>query len=156
VLYYGANRFFAAAPGLGHTFGALVRPLECQNGELMAWTDSEMASAWFQMFMPLWAALAIAPLYRLGTMIFNREVARWALALWPIIPTVAMFSPRFNTLYPLIALVMLVMLWRGMDRGNLWLILLAGFVVSVGTFFNLTLVPLGLLGGLMIAGHGMM
>jgi hypothetical protein len=153
VMYYAANRFFSASPALAHTFGSLVRPLECQNGEMMAWTDPEMASAWFQMFMPLWAALAIAPLYRLGTMIFNREVARWAIALWPLIPTVTLFSPRFNTLYPLMAVMMLVLLWRGMDRRSLWLILLAGFVVSVGTFFNLTLVPLGLLGGLMIVGH---
>ncbi len=151
--YYAAAQVFGSVPALAHTFGALVRPLECQNDVMMGWTDAQMASAWLQMAMPLWAALAIAPLYRLGVMIFDRRTARWAVALWPLLPTIAMFTPRFNSFYPVITLIMLAILWRGLDRGNLGLVALAGFIVSVAIFLNLTLVPLGLLAGLTILGH---
>jgi hypothetical protein len=156
ALYYGAAHILDAVPQVTQPLSALVRPLECQNATMMAWTDPQMASAWLQILMPLWAALAVAPLYKLGSFLFDRRVALWAVALWPLVPTLAMFTPRFNAFYPLIALVMLVVLWRGLERPSLLWIFVAGFVVSVGTFMNLTLAPLGLLAGLTIIGHAVM
>src|SRR5258707_1128663 len=82
--------------------------VQCRSPELLTWNDGQIASALPQIFMPLWAALAVAPLYRLGASVFNAAVARWAVALWPLVPGLAMFTPRFNTFYPLITLVMLV------------------------------------------------
>jgi hypothetical protein len=153
VLLYSAQKGFEAVPPLASTFDALVRPLQCQNLNMMAWSQPQMASAWIQMGMPLWAATAVAPLYALGKMIFDSRVARWAVVLWPLVPGLDIFSPRFNVFYPLIALVMLVLLWRGLDRERLPLIGLAGFVLSVGMFANLSLIPLGLLAGLTIVAH---
>ncbi|HVO72156.1 MAG TPA: hypothetical protein VMT24_19030 [Aggregatilineaceae bacterium] len=153
VLYYAFERFFSAIPPLANTFGALVRPLECQNLYMMTWSNAEMASAWFQMFMPLWAALAVVPLYRLGTMLFDRERARLAVILWPLVPGLEIFVPRFNVLYPLITLVMLLALWRGLEQNRPRQIALGGFVVSGAIFLNLSLVPLGLLAGLVILGY---
>ncbi|MEP7287616.1 MAG: hypothetical protein ABI947_17825 [Chloroflexota bacterium] len=152
ALYYAVAHGFGTVPPVAQTFSALVRPLECLNLSMMTWTDGEMASAWFQMFMPLWSALAVAPLYKLGVSIFNRRVALWAVVLWPIIPGLAMFNPRFNTFYVLLTLVLLVILWRGLDRDRGWWIALAGFIVSVATFLNISLFPLGLLVGLTIIG----
>ncbi len=153
ALYYGAGRLMGGLPVVSEPLGAIVRPLECQNLHMMAWSDAQMASAWLQMAMPLWAGLAVAPLYRLGVMIFNPRVARWAVALWPLVPGISLFTPRFNVFYPLITLVMLIVLWRGLQRRRLWLVGLAGFIVSVATFLNLSLVPLGLLAGLIICGY---
>jgi hypothetical protein len=155
ALYYGTTQALAASPGITTTFAALVRPLECQNLGMMAWTDAQMASAWMQMTVPLWAALTVAPIYRLGKAIFGRETARTAVLLWPLVPGIAMFTPRFNAFYPLIMAVLLVVLWRGLDRSRWPWLVLAGFVVSGATFLNLSLVPLGLLGGLTIIGHGL-
>ncbi|MCC7449310.1 MAG: hypothetical protein IT324_17970 [Anaerolineae bacterium] len=152
ALYYGTGQVLGGLPVVSEPLGALVRPLECQNLRMMTWSDAQMASAWLQMAMPLWAALAVAPLYRLGVLIFNPRVARWAVALWPLVPGISLFTPRFNVFYPLITLVMLIVLWRGLQRRRLWLIGLAGFIVSVATFLNLSLVPLGLLAGLIILG----
>jgi hypothetical protein len=153
VLYYAFEQFFSAIPPLANSFGTLVRPLECQNLYMMTWSNAEMASAWFQMFMPLWAALAVAPLYRLGTMLFDRERARLAVVLWPLVPGLEIFVPRFNVLYPLITLVMLLALWRGLAQNRPRQIALGGFVVSGAIFLNLSLVPLGLLAGLVILGY---
>ena len=153
VVYYSATKFFEAIPFLGDTFGSIVRPLECQNLYLMTWSNAQLASAWVMMVMPLITALGVAPLYKLGTAIFNPRVAKWAVIMWPLVPGVAMFSPRFNTFYTLLALVMLVVLWRGLTRRQWGWIAVAGFVTSMAIFFNLSLIPLGLLAGLLIIGH---
>jgi hypothetical protein len=153
TLFYGATKGFEAFPPLASTFDALVRPLQCQNLNMMTWAEPQMASAWIQMGMPLWAATAVAPLYALGRSIFNRRTAQWAVALWPLVPGLDIFDPRFNVFYPLMALVMLVFLWRGLDRKRAWLVGLAGFGLSVGMFANLSLIPLGLLAGLTTLGH---
>jgi len=154
ALYYTASRVLQAFPSAANALGSLVRPLECQNLYMMAWNDPQIASAWLQIFMPAWAALAVAPLYRLGEMVFGRQTALWAVALWPLVPGVAMFTPRFNAFYPLITLVMLCVLWRGLEHNRWPLVALAGFVLSGGTFLNLSLVPLGLLAGLTILIYG--
>ncbi len=153
ALYRGVQEALRLAPPLADSLDALLRPLQCQNLRMMNWSEPGMASAWFQMFMPLWVGLGVAPLYRLGAAIFDRCTARWAVALWPLVPGLVLFMPRFNTFYALLALVMLAVLWRGLESRRLAWILLAGFVLSVGTFLNLSLVPLGLLAGLTILGH---
>jgi hypothetical protein len=152
VMYYGAVKGFEAVPPVAHTFDALVRPLQCQNFTMMTWSDGQMASVWLQMFMPLWAALAVAPLYSLGLSVFDRRAALWAVALWPLVPGLNVFMPRFNVWYPLIALVMLAFLWCGLDRKRVLPIGVAGFILSVGLFLNLSLFPLGLLSGLIMLG----
>jgi hypothetical protein len=88
--------------------------------------------------------------------IFDRRTALWAVALWPLVPGLNVFMPRFNVWYPLIALVMLVFVWRGLDRPRVLqrvlLVGVAGFILSVGLFLNLSLFPLGLLAGLIMLG----
>jgi hypothetical protein len=156
ALYYVSGKILDAVPALTHPLAMLLRPLECQNEGIMGWTDGQLASAWIQMAMPLWAALAVAPLYRLANTLFNRQTARWAVVLWPLLPTIDMFTPRFNSFYPLITLLLLLALWRGLDRNSILWIAVAGFITSVGIFLNLTLTPLGLLAGLTIIGHAWM
>jgi len=153
VVYYAFERLFEIFPSLGNLFGNTVRPLECQNLAMMTWSNAELASAWFQMFMPLWAALGVSPLYKLGTMLYDRERAHLAVVLWPLIPGLSIFLPRFNVFYATMTLVMLLVLWRGLLHNHPRQIALSGFVVSMAVFFNLSLIPLGLLGGLIIVGY---
>jgi hypothetical protein len=152
ALNYAPRELFEAAPPLADRFGGLLRPLQCQNLQMMTWTNADLANTWFQLLNPLWAALAAAPLYRLGTRLFDARTARWAVVLWPLIPGMAIFVPRYNIFYPLLALVMLLQLWRGLEQNSWRRVLLAGFIVSGGIFFNLSLMPLGLLAGLIILG----
>ena len=106
--------------------------------------------------MPLWSSLAVAPLYNVGVMVFNRKIARQAIALWALTPGLILFSPRFNVFFPLIAIVMLSLTWRGLINKRWQPIALAGFAFSVATFLNLVNVPLGLLIGLTILGWGVL
>ena len=155
VLYYASDKLFTTIPALGHAFGSLVRPTVCQDDYLMSWSNGQLAAAWPQMAMPLWSSLAVAPLYNVGVMVFNRKIARQAVALWALTPGLILFSPRFNVFFPLIAIVMLSLTWRGLTRGRWQPIFWAGFAFGVGTFLNLVNVPLGLLVGLTIIGWGL-
>lgn len=156
VLYYGVQQGFAQNPALAAMFAGPIRAPVCQNFDLLRWTDAQLASAWVQWWMPLWAALVIAPLYALSRRLFGESAARWAVLLYPLVPGLMHFAPRFNTFYPLITVVMLLLLWRGVarQRSYPWQIFAAGFVLSGGMFFNLSLVPLGLLAGLYILVEG--
>jgi hypothetical protein len=152
AVYEANGTLLDGVPLLADHAAALIRPQQCQNLAMMAWTNADLGSAWFQMWMPLWAALGIAPLYRLGTLIFDRARARLAVAVWPLVPGLAIFIPRFNVFFPLITLVVLVNLWRGLLHNRPRWIAVSGFTLSVGILLNLSLVPLGLLAGLTILG----
>lgn len=153
MVYQAINGVFYRVPAAADAYGSLLRPLQCQNLDLMTWDDSEMAGVWLQILMPFWAALAIVPLYRLGVLVFDVTSARLAVALWPLLPGMAVFQPRFNVFYPLITVVMLWLLWQGMVRARGRWIIASGGVLSLGMFFNISLIPLGLLAGLTLIGY---
>lgn len=153
ALYKASSTALDAMPPVANQLSALVRPLQCQNLTMMRWDPAELASAWPQMLMPFWAALGVAPLYRLAMMIAGPTQARLAVAFWPLIPGMAIFQPRFNVFFPLITLVMLIALWKGLARNRPRWIVASGFVVSAAILLNLSLVPLGLLAGLLILGR---
>ncbi len=148
AIFYISAAAFERLPPLAEAFGTLLRGLQCQNPELLRWSDAQWASALPAMFMPLWAGLAIAPLYRLGARLFSRRTALWAVALYPLVPSLAIFAPRFNTFYALLCAVMLVFVWEGLLRRRAQLLALGGFVAGVGSLMNFAAAPLGLIGGL--------
>src|SRR5450432_450565 len=154
--YYAWGHAFDAVPPVADAFGGIVRPLVCQNDYLMGWSNAQLAAAWPQMAMPLWSSLAVAPLYNVGRMVFSRKVARQAVALWALVPGLLLFSPRFNVFFPLITIVMLSLLWRGLIKGRWQPIALAGLAFGIATFLNLVNVPIGLLLGLTILGWGLL
>lgn len=152
TLYYATGKLLNALP-LAPDLASLLRLEQCRSPQILAWNDGQVNSALLQVFMPLWVALGVAPLYRLSRLIFDSEAARWSVALWPLVPGLNLFTPRFNVLYPLLTMTMLLVLWRGLDRGRVRWLALAGFIVSAATFLNLSLIPLGLLAALTIMGH---
>lgn len=153
AVYYALTQALELIPPVAGAMAGVTRQMQCQNLAMAAWSDAQWASAWLQMLMPFWSALSVAPLYRLGTMLFDRRRARWAVVVWVLVPGMIFFQPHFNVFYPLMALVMLVFLWRGLTGGRGVWIALAGFVLSIGLFFNLSLAPLGLLAGLVVIGE---
>lgn len=153
IVYRAVDQVFARVPVAAESYGSMLRPLQCQNLGLMTWNNSEMAAVWLQILMPFWAALAVIPLYRLGRLVCDAASARLAVVLWPLVPGMAVFQPRFNVFFALIAVVMLWLLWLGMVRGRVGWVAVSGVVLSAGMFFNISLVPLGLLAGLTLIGY---
>jgi hypothetical protein len=116
-----------------------LRPLQCQNFGIMAYSNAQLSTAWFGVLMPLWAGLTVFPLYRMG----GKLAAIW----WPLIPSLAMFTPVWNTFYPLLAILAYALLdkalreWDQQRLKSILFILGAGVLVSLATFANISIVP---------------
>src|SRR5579859_2358319 len=110
AFYYLLNQAMAALPALSDKLGMALRPLQCQNFAIMAYSNAQLASAWFGVLMPVWGGLAVFPLYRLG--------GKWAALWWPLVPALTMFTPDWNVLYPLLALVSYFLLDRALRAWN--------------------------------------
>jgi hypothetical protein len=144
LLFHETMRLLEAIPPLADAAGMALRPLQCHNFAIMAYDNAQLGSAWLGILMPVWAAFAVLPLYRLG----GRLAALW----WPLVPSVALFVPNWNTAYPVLALVAFWCLDRSLRehaRGRVVALsaLASGALVSLLTFLNISTVPLiGLFG----------
>jgi hypothetical protein len=132
LFYHSLDRLLDALPVIADPLGMALRQYQCQNFAIMAYSNAQLASAWFGVLMPVWAGLAVFPLYRLGG-------AR-AILWWPLVPSLAMFTPTWNTAYPLLAVLAFWLLDRGLQHIS-WRIVLSGILLSLATFANISIVP---------------
>ncbi len=152
LAYYYADRLLETTPSVAHDLAQPLRNMMCRNRRLMSYDDAQLASAWLGMLTPLWGALTVLPLFWIGRRLFQEQVARWAVLWWPLVPGFLMFTPTPNTFYPLLGTLSLAFLIEGvLRRRALWL-LGSGVVLSVLTFFSLSVLPLILMAGLVIIG----
>ena len=147
-------RIFDPLP-VSRPLSAAVRLYQCADYQVMRYTRGELVSAIFGMLMPLWAALAVFPLYSAARMlgIAALDVVVW----WPLMPTVLLFAPTWNTLYPFLAILAFAFLLTGLRRRGIGFALgcvAAGGVMSITTFLNFAVLPLLLLFGLFTLGAG--
>lgn len=148
LLHAGLNTLLNLAPGLSEALERALLPHQCHNFTVLSYDAPEVASALFGVLMPLWAALAVLPLYAVGRRLLRADVARWLVLFWPLVPAYLLFAPTWNTLYPMLALLCFWLLLRGLDAANgaLWQVD-AGLLCGLLTFMNFSLVPLaGLFG----------
>jgi hypothetical protein len=144
MLYGLANAIFGVLPdALPETLRSGLLPYQCHNYHLLAYTPEEWASAWIGVLMPLWAALALFPLYSVTRRLAGEEAARLAALLFPLIPALLVFAPGWNTIYPLLSLSAFWALDVGLSarRRSGWLIL-AGLLAGVCIFVNFAFVPM--------------
>ena len=134
-------------PAVTRALHRALLPYQCHNFNLLSYTPAEWASAWFGMLMPLWAALAVFPLYGVARRLVGTPAARQVALWWALVPAVTMFAPSWNTLYPLLSLVAFGLLLRGLAHGagsgrGAVALIAAGAVCGLLIFANLSTVPL--------------
>lgn len=148
------ERFPAAADALG----APIKAAQCHNYAMLSYTPAQWAAAWIGVLMPVWTALSVIPLAALARRLYpgQERAVRTALLLYPLIPALLVFTPTWNTAYPLLSLTALWLLDRGLSaaRGR-WgpAIVASGIVTGISVFVNFAFVPLGLLFGLYALAH---
>lgn len=146
LLYGVLNAALEQAPAISGPLQRALLYYQCRNYDLLAYSPAEWASAWLGMLMPVWAALAVIPLYAVAQRLVGGEGARLAVGWWPLVPALILFAPTWNTVYPLFALIAFWTLLRGLQGRVIWLIA-SGLVCGLLTFANFSLVPLlGLIG----------
>jgi hypothetical protein len=146
-LWYAAlNRILAVFPDLSANLQKPLLPLQCHNYALLAYPPQVWASAWFGILMPVWAGLTVFPLYVVSRRMGGDGAAGLTVTWWPLIPALLAFTPTWNTIFPLLAVIAFWLLLRGLGGRAIWL-LASGAVCGLLIFANYAPVPLlGLFG----------
>ncbi len=134
LLYRGVAALTPAP--LADALHVVLLPYQCHNYALLSYTPAEWASAAFGMAMPVWAALAVFPLWGVGKRLGYPP--NEAVLLWPLVPGAIAFAGTFNTLYPALALTALWAFTFRWPGGYV----AAGFICGTLTFANFSIVPL--------------
>lgn len=130
-----------------------LRAYQCSDPQVMRYTDSEILSAGLGLWMPLLAALGVFPVFFATRLLTGdphsaRRVTLW----WALIPTIALFAPTWNTVYPALCALAFALLVYGLRRQQIPAILAAGAVMSLTTFLNFAVLPVLFLFGMFTLG----
>ncbi len=137
LLFAGARQLFDRLPGVAAAVSGALRPNQCHNLPLMNMPDSAIAAATIQMLVPAWLGLVVLPLYWLGRRLYGVGPALAAVLLWPLLPSVALWSTRWNQLYALFTVLAFLALLGALGGRRLWLLFVCGLVVGLAMFFSL-------------------
>lgn len=112
-------------------------------------TNPDRAVLWLATLLTLMAAAAtVWPLYRLLRTTLDRSSAWIGAAIWPAIPAVAIFLPKSDAVFPLLACTALVALGWSVQQRSAVRGVIAGFVLFLGLFCSLAFLPILLFGAL--------
>jgi hypothetical protein len=147
LIFLGWRGLLERLPAVGDTLARVVRPDQCNNYNLMFFSNTQLASAWIGMLLPGLAAVLVWPVYKLGQGLYDWRVG-WRAAAWvPLLPALIVFVPQWDQFYPVLTTLAVLSFWAGMKRRSLALIFASGVLMSISTFLSLTnLIVLGVLG----------
>jgi len=103
----------------------------------------DTAALWLAALMTQLAAVATAiPIYRLVRVDHSPETAWRAASMWLLVPAIAIFLPKSDCLYPLLATTSLWLWWSTIRRGGWWRATLAGGLAWIGLCLSLAFLPI--------------
>jgi hypothetical protein len=158
------NRF----PDLSNGIYQTLLPYQCHNFALLNFTPAEWASSSLGILTPLWAGLAVFPMYLITRRLSPEVDARIPVLWWALVPGVLLFATSSSTLFPLIALSVFYFLLWGLDPSlkgrrdlkdaegfeasstrpyTLRWVFIAGLIYGIGLFLNFIFLPLAALYG---------
>ncbi|MCU0497788.1 MAG: hypothetical protein MUF87_10585 [Anaerolineae bacterium] len=152
--YWAANVFdHPLFTGIRAPLSDQWRAYQCSDIQVMRYTDAEILSAGLGLFMPFLAALGLFPVFWATRLLTDdphqaRRVTLW----WALIPTIALFAPTWNTVYPALCALAFALLVYGLRRDQIPAILAAGAVMSITTFLNFAVLPVLFLFGVFTLG----
>ncbi len=148
LIHYWLATWMDSVEPVSQPVNMALRPYQCSTSSVMRYERGEIVSAGLGMMMPLWAGLAVLPIFLVareftGQPDAARRIAQW----WPLVPSLLLFAPTWSTFYPFLTAGALAFLVIGLNRRRLYYSSFAGLVMSVATFLNFAVLPvLGLLG----------
>ncbi len=103
LLFYLARRLLEKTPALANALGFHLRLYQCHDLTMMRLPNTTISSAIIQVALPLVSGLTLLPLYGLAQQLYGRRTAAWAAAIYPLVPSFALWSGRWEQFYPLLA-----------------------------------------------------
>jgi len=148
LLFYLARRILERMPALSDGLGFSLRLYQCHDLSLMCLSNATIGAATIQMALPLLVGLTVLPLYGLARRTGGRSVAVWSAVLYPLVPSFALWSARWDQFYPLLACTAWLLFHIGLAESRRRALLAAGLVLSFASLLSFgllaLLLPLGL------------
>ncbi len=148
LLFYWTRLLLDHMPALADAIGFHLRHYQCHNFDLMRLPNVTLATSVIQMALPFLSGLTLFPLHSLARRLYGTRMAMWAVALYPLIPSVALWSARWEQLFPLLTCSIWYFFYLGTVEFRRGAMVLAGAGLALALFFNFSfmalLLPLGL------------
>jgi len=113
-------------------------------------TDQDRAAIWLvTLCTQFLAAATVIPLYLLIGRDHSPRVSWMATSFWPLVPSLAIFLPKSDALYPFIGILFVWVWLTSLDRRLIAGSLIAGLVFWAGMMLSLAMLPFGLLAAIL-------
>ncbi len=142
LAFYVARRFVETLPSLADAVGFRLRMYLCDDLSFMRLPNATITTAAMQMALPVISGLTVFPLYGLAKNVYGPRIATWVVALFPLIPSFALWSGRWEQFFPLLVATSWYLLHLGLTRRRPLAMVASGAVLSIASFLNLSLVAL--------------
>jgi len=136
LLFYLARRILETFPSLNDLLGFRLRLYQCHDLTLMRLSNATISTAIIQMALPLLSGFTLLPLYGLARQAYGQRTAAWAVALYPLVPSFALWSARWEQFYPFLASLSWYLLYLGLTRTRRSALLAAGLTLSLASLLN--------------------
>ncbi len=114
----------------------------------VALKTSDRVSLWVsQSFTELVAVAALIPLFLLLRRQVSPETAWWISASWPLLPSLIIFLPKSDVLFPTLGLLFLWCWVSSLEKQSWPRAMSAGVAFWCGSLLSLAIVPMGLVAG---------
>ena len=146
LFFWAINQIFSFFPFLNQLSGNFVPSHQDVRLVWEALKPFEKSGAVFiAFFIPFLASLTLIPLYYCSKLLFGAKTAVRAVFLYIFVPSVVLFVPINDVFLPVFTISALLFLVRGFKFQTKYNFLVSGVIFSVGLFFSLSLLPLGLM-----------
>ena len=142
LLFYLTRRLLEKTPALADALAFRLRLYQCHDLNLMRLSNATIGSAVVQMALPLASGLTLLPLYGLARHVYGQRIAAWTVALYPLVPSFALWSARWEQLYPLLACTAWYFFYIGLTGSRRPALLAAGLTLSIASLLNFSLLTL--------------
>ncbi len=153
--YHGLLKLCDASPGLCEVVLATcpasvsdsletIRTLSADSGLTVSRADE--AALWFASLLTMLATAAtMLGMYALVRRHHSLRAAWLIAGLWPLVPATAVFHPKSDTLYPVVAVTVAACWMTACDRRSLFWAIAAGLALWVGMLLSLAFVTVAAL-----------
>lgn len=133
---------FEALPGVAHAVAHWLRGVNCADVAFVSLADAQIAAALGQMTLPFLSGLTVLPLYAWAKRLGTPQTGWRAAVLFALVPSLSLFTMRWDTLYPLFAATAFLALHVGLTERRVTGWLVAGVITSLATFCSIGNAPL--------------
>jgi hypothetical protein len=142
LLFYYLQQLVALFP----SFGAWAAQQMPANSDIRLLWEQLSASAKAtvfaaSIFIPVLSALSVVPLYFTANLLYGSKTALRSIVLFLFIPSLMFFIPINDAFLHIFSITAFYFFVYGLEKKKLWPLGIAGIVLFVGIFFNLSLVP---------------